>query len=322
MTTIAFACFLIIIGVCGLSWGAHHVVDKSLALAQRLGASIWGVGIVIVGFATSFPEMVVSALSAIHGNPQVGIGNAVGSNITNIGLVVGMIALIAPQIVSPMIHKRELPLLLAIIVSTWLLLCSGHLGLWQGILLLIGMLALLLLMAYWANRERAPPVNMEIDGSNSLPRLILWLITSLAVLTIASEALLRGAIDLAHMVGVNDLVIGITLIAFGTSMPELAASLAGAYQKSPEIAVGNIIGSNMFNLLAVLAMPAIFHPGPISHWLLYRDYPMMAVTTLVMYFLSSDNELAWPQGLLLLLLFAGYTFSLYYFDMPPPFAPH
>lgn len=322
MTSIVIACILIIIGITGLIWGAHHFVDKSLALAERLGASIWGVGIIIVGFATSFPEMLVSALSAIHGDPQVGIGNAVGSNITNTGLVLGLVTLIAPQMVSPVIRKRELPLLLAIIALTWLLLWDGYFGLWKGVLLLAGMVGLLLLMVHWANRDRKPPLDMEIDHSNSLPRLVLWLTASLAVLAIASEALLRGAIDIAHMIGVNDLVIGITLVAFGTSMPELAASLAGAYQKSPEIAIGNIIGSNMFNLLAVLAMPAVFHPGPISHWLLYRDYPMVAATTLVMYFLSSDNELAWPQGLFLLLLFTGYTFSLYYFNMPAPFVPH
>ncbi|MCU0833245.1 MAG: calcium/sodium antiporter [Chromatiaceae bacterium] len=276
----------VLLGLVALVWGADRLVGGAAALAQHLGMSPLLIGITVIGFGTSAPEILVSAVASLDGAPGLAIGNAVGSNIANIGLILGITALVAPFAVHSRTLSREFPVLIAVTLLVPLLMAfDGHLGRLDGSLLL----ALFVVLLWWAVRTaRAPngdPLAAETEAE--IPKIglataVTRFLVGLIVLLAASRALVWGASNIARDLGVSELVIGLTIVAIGTSLPELAASVMSALRKEPDLALGNVLGSNLFNLLAVLCLPGIIAPGAVDPDLLTRDLPVMVGFTLVL----------------------------------------
>lgn len=308
-------------GLALLVWGADRFVHGAAATARNLGVPPLIVGLTIVGFGTSAPEMLVSIVAAAQGNPALAVGNAVGSNITNIGLVLGATALTAPLRVRSGTLRREFPMAFLITLVTLLLMLDGALSRWDGIILLSG----LGLMAYWmvtlgrrANR-RDPLENefeQEIPVGMSTTHALLWVVIGLALLLISSRALVWGAVNLAHAFGVSDLVIGLTVVAIGTSLPELAASVMSALKREPDIALGNVLGSNMFNMLAVIGFPALISPLRLDAALLERDMPIMIGLSIALFVMAygfrGDGRITRWNGAILIAAYLGYLVLLYF----------
>ncbi len=299
--------------------GADRFVTGAAALARNLGVAPMVVGLTVVGFGTSAPEMLVSGLAAWQGNPGLGIGNALGSNVTNIALIIGATALVRPLRVRSETLRRELPVLVAVTLAALGLMADGHLGRLDGALLLAGLGLLLYAVLLLARRDRRDPLAAEfaaeIPRAMPTPRALLWLALGLAGLLAGSRALVWGAVGLAEALGVSDLVIGLTVVAIGTSLPELAASLAGALKGEDDIAVGNVIGSNMFNLLAVLGLPGLIRPAPFAPEVLTRDFPVMIALTLALFAMAygfrGEGRIQRWEGALLLAAFLAYDYALY-----------
>lgn len=304
-----------------LVWGADRFVLGASATARNLGVQPLIIGLTIVGFGTSAPEMLVSGLAAWYGNPGISVGNALGSNIANIGLVIGSTALLSPLAMNSDTLRREFPILFAIMMLTFLLLNDGFLSLLDGILLFGGML----LMIYWVVRlglrgRLSDPMTAEF--SEEIPRHMppsragMWLALGMIVLLIGSRLVVWGATHIAVAFGVSDLVIGLTVIAIGTSLPELAASIMSVLKNEPDIAIGNVIGSNMFNLLGVLGLPGLIAPFEIPAETLTRDFVAMFILTVALFGMSygfgGPGRINRLEGALLLAGFFGYLGYIYY----------
>lgn len=309
----------IVVGFALLIWGADRFVDGAAALARNLGVPPLVIGLTIVGMGTSAPELLVSGLAAAQGNPGIGIGNAIGSNITNIGLVLGVTALIAPLSVHSRLLQRELPLLLIAMLFGYLLLADGQLQRLEGLALLGGLFLVLVWMVYSAHRaERQEAIarELELPQTISTARASLLFLLGLVVLLVGSKALVWGAVNIAERLNISDLVIGLTVVAIGTSLPELAASVVSARRGEPDIALGNVVGSNLFNVLGVLGLPGLIAPGPVPHEVLSRDYPvMLGLTVLLFAFAFSlrngERHINRLEGGLLLAAFIGYEIWIY-----------
>lgn len=321
MTSIVFI-IAIVSGFALLIWGADKFIDGAAGIASNLGVAPLIVGLTIVGFGTSAPEMMVSALAAFDGAPALGIGNAIGSNITNIGLVLGMTILITPLVVHSVTLRREFPLLVFIMfLALLLLLWDMELDRIDGVFLFSGFIMTLAGMAWLAMKSaQDDPLKIEFTQQYDQPKLslkksTLLFFTGLAGLLGGSKLLVWGAAGIAQLMGISDLVIGLTVVAIGTSLPELAACISSALKNEHDIAVGNILGSNIFNLLAVLAMPGLIQPSKVDTLLLTRDFSFMIGLTIVLYWFARfclKGRLGRPVGLLLLLVYAGYISLLAY----------
>lgn len=307
----------IIAGLVVLAWSADRFVLGAAGLARTLGVTPLLIGLTVVAFGTSAPEIIISVLASLQGTPALAVGNAIGSNIANIGLVLGVAALIAPLTVASTILRRELPILLVVTVLGLLLLADGTLGVRDGLVLLAGLLILTvwLVRQGMAQNDETNPLATEVEESLppglTLPRAIFWLLLGLILLLLSSRMLVWGAVEIAQALGVSELVIGLTIVAIGTSLPELAASVAAALKGENDLAIGNIVGSNLFNLLAVLAIPGILAPAAVENAVLLRDYPLMLGLTVLLFILAltrgrKDGQIRRWQGALLLSLFAGY----------------
>lgn len=315
MTTTLFI-VAIVAGFAILIWGADRFIDGAANIATNFGVSPLLVGLTIVGFGTSAPEMLVSALAALDGSPALGIGNAIGSNITNVGLVLGVTTLITPLVVHSVTLRREFPVLAFVMLLSLLLVADGHLGLFDGGILFAGFILTLCGMAWLALRSNGnDPLGQELSQEYAAPRMSAgragWLFTiGLAALLIGSKLLVWGATGVAEMLGISELIIGLTIVAIGTSLPELAASVASALKNEHDIAIGNILGSNIFNLLAVLAMPGLIAPSDIDPMLIYRDFSFMIGLSVGLYLFArfcSHGRIGRSAGLLMLLVYAGYN---------------
>ncbi|MCX4187450.1 calcium/sodium antiporter [Methylophaga sp. OBS4] len=321
MTTILFI-LAIVAGFAVLIWGADRFIDGAANIATNFGVSPLIVGLTIVGFGTSAPEMMVSALAAFDDAPALGIGNAIGSNITNVGLVLGITTLITPLVVHSDTLRREFPVLAFIMLLSLLLVVDGNLGLLDGSILFAGFILTLCGMAWLALRGSGhdDPLETEFAQEYASPKMSAgragwFFISGLVALLIGSKSLVWGATGVAHLLGVSDLVIGLTIVAIGTSLPELAASVISALKNEHDIAVGNILGSNIFNLLAVLAMPALIAPSNIDPMLLYRDFPFMIVLAAGLYLFArfcSQGRIGRSAGMLMLMIYIGYNSLLAY----------
>lgn len=302
--------------------GADRFVIGAAAMARNFGVSPLIIGLTIVGFGTSSPEMMVSAIAAWEGNPGLAIGNALGSNITNIALVMGLTALIAPLSVHSDVLRRELPLLLVIMLATAALLLDGELSRLDGAALGTGMLLLIGWIVLLGVRTRADPMASEFDAEipQSMQTLtaFFWLVLGLAVLLGSSRILVWGAVNVAAALGVSDEVIGLSIVAVGTSLPELAASIMSALKNEHDIAVGNVIGSNMFNLLGVMAMPGLIAPGVFAPEIMTRDFPLMIGLTVAFFVMAAGygraggGRINRVEGAVLVAVFTGYMVFLYY----------
>ena len=280
----------IVIGLILLVWSADRFVDGAVGVAQFFGMSTFLIGMLVVGFGTSAPEMVVSVLSALNNTPQLALGNAYGSNIANIALILGVTALIIPVVVQKQAMKRDIPILLAMTVLTVILLMDGNVSLLDGVILLIAFAAITAFNVFTElhakqKREKEEPVEASTEKV-SIVKAIAWLLVGLAILIISSRMLVWGAINVAQALGVSDLLIGLTIVAVGTSLPELASSIAAARRGENDLAVGNVIGSNIFNTLVVVGIAAVITPiKAMEPDVLSRDLPIMSALTLLLFFI-------------------------------------
>ncbi len=312
----------VVAGFALLVWGADRFVMGAAATARLLGVSPLLIGLTIVGFGTSAPEILVSAVASLQGNPGLAIGNAIGSNITNVALILGTTAMVVPLAVNSGTMRRELPILIGTTVFAYLLLSDGKLGFGDGLALLAGLLVMLgwVIHVGLSSRDSKDPMATEfaaeIPTDLTLGQALMWLLAGGIVLMVGSRILVWGAVDIAHHFGVSDLVIGLTIVALGTSLPELAAAVASALKNEPDIAIGNVIGSNMFNLLAVLGIPGIISPSVVDPGVLGRDMPIMVALTvallLMAYGFHGKGRINRLEAGLLLAAYAGYQTLLYF----------
>ena len=309
----------IVLGLIFLILSADRFVDAASVIAQRTGLSPLIIGMLIVGIGTSAPEMLVSALAAMQGNPGLALGNAYGSNITNIALILGLTALLSPIPVQSGILRKELPVLCIVTAASIGLLWDGHLGLFDSALLVVALLALMV----WLVRtgQESPDSFTEEAEANAqahLPKMGhtgLMLCLSLAVMMAASQGLIWGAAGLAKAAGVSDLVIGLTVLAFGTSVPELASSLVAARKGQHALALGNVIGSNLFNTLGGVGIAGLISPSVVEPDLLTRDLPVVAALSLSLFVIGMGwrgrmGRINRVEGVILLAVYAGYIATL------------
>ena len=308
-------------GLALLVWSADRFVEGASATAQNLGVSALIIGITIIGFGTSAPEILISLFSVFDETPDLAIGNALGSNIANIGLILGVTSLLIPLGFASKILMREFPiLLLATGLMTWAL-WDTQLDLIDGILLLGFLIAALTYLVRFSQTDGddklAEELEQEIPHDMSTNKALTWTLVGLVVLVGSSKLLVWGAVNIATFLGVSELVIGLTIVAIGTSLPELAASIAGARKGEPELVMGNVVGSNLFNSLAVIGIPAVMVDFEISALALTRDLPVMLGLTALLYLLShlpksSCCLLTRGKGIVLLMGFVLYQSLLYY----------
>ncbi len=308
----------IIAGFAILVWSADKFVEGAASTAKHLGMPSLLIGILIVGFGTSAPEMVVSAIAAMEGNPALALGNALGSNIVNIALILGITAIVAPITVNSKIVKKEIPLLLLIVLASGYLLFDNTLTLGEGIVLISGFFTLIAWSIVSAFRGRGDTLEAEMDSElieheMSLKAGIIWLIIGLVLLIASSRLLVWGAVGVATEFGVSDLIIGLTIVALGTSLPELAASVIAARKGEHDIAIGNVVGSNMFNILAVIGIATIIAPmNGIPVEVLNRDWIVMFVLTIALLVMSygfrnKEGKITRFEGMILVVCYIAYN---------------
>jgi len=312
--TLAF--LAIAFGLALLVWSADRFVEGSASAARHIGMPPLMIGMVIVGFGTSAPEMVVSALAASQGNPGIALGNAYGSNITNIALILGLTALISPIAVHSQVLRKELPILSVVTaLAAW--------QLWDGeitridALVLLGVFGGLMAWTIWQGlQKRADALGGEMEQEleiRAMPirKAMFWLVAGLIILIISSRILVWGAVEIAHGFGVSDLIIGLTIVAVGTSLPELASSVIATRKGEHDIALGNVLGSNLFNTLAVVGIAGVIHPLAVGPELFNRDMLVMAALTLSLFVIGygfrGPGRINRVEGLVLLACYVGYT---------------
>jgi cation:H+ antiporter len=314
----------IIAGFLLLIWSADRFICGAAATARNLNVSPLVIGLTIVGFGTSAPEMLVSTMAAMDQSPGLAVGNALGSNIANITLVLGMSALIMPLNVHSSILKKEIPLLLVAMLLMLLLIQDNILGRTDG-MILMGSICLLM---WWVTRQAVlnksvDPMSQEYEDElpkpMSTPLALFWLVLGLVFLVASSKILVWGAVQIATEFGVSDLLIGLTIIAIGTSLPELAASVAGALKNEHDIAIGNVVGSNLFNTLAVMGIPGLIYPSTLDPGVLDRDVPVVFMLTIALvvmvYGFKGQGRINRIEGGILLACFAGYQVLLYFTEL-------
>nr|WP_321299167.1 calcium/sodium antiporter [uncultured Sphaerochaeta sp.] len=280
----------VIVGLVVLVISSDRFIDGAASTARYFGMPSLLIGMVIVGFGTSAPEIVVSTLSAMQGNPGLALGNAYGSNIANIALILGVTALINPVQVSSNILRKELPILTLITLISVALLWDLELSLFDAGVLLVFLGTLLVWTIFQGLRSKDDALSLEVDDAVpqplSLKRGILYLIFGLAFLIISSRILVWGAVEIAKFFGVSDLIIGLTIVAVGTSLPELASSILAAKKGEHDIAMGNVIGSNLFNTTAVVGIASAINPFAVDKLVLTRDMVVMSALTISLFIIG------------------------------------
>ena len=309
----------VISGFAVLIWGADRFVYGAAATARNLGVSPLVIGLTIVGIGTSSPEILVSAIAAYNGNPALAVGNAIGSNITNIALVLGVTAMIVPLLVKSDTLKREYPIMFLVMMLALVLCLDGELSRIDGAILFTGLVIMIIWMVKLGLRKHETD-QLETEFEQEIPyitttKALFWLALGMILLLLSSKALVWGAVNIAHAFGISDLVIGLTIVAIGTSLPELAASVMSALKGEPDIALGNVIGSNMFNLLAVLGIPGLIAPHALDPEVLTRDFPFMIGFTIAMFIMAfgfkESGRINRFEGALLVMGYIGYMVVLY-----------
>ena len=302
-------------GLVLLIWGADRFVHGAAASARNMGIAPLLIGLTVVAFATSAPEILVSVVASLRGEPGLAIGNAIGSNIVNIGLVLGCVALIRPIQLRSATLRREMPALLAVTLLTVSLFLDSFLSFIDGIVMLTGLVIVMMWLTRLGMRSApSDPINQEYEAEipkNVATRIaIIWLLVGIATLLVGAHLLVDGSIEIARILGVSEVVIGILLVAFGTSLPELAVSLVSAMKGEYGLAIGNIVGSNIFNLLAVIGIAATIAPSSLAPSVLSLHIFVMVAFTLVLFAMTYDydgkSELSRIEGIALLLAFIAY----------------
>lgn len=310
------ATIAVVLGLALLVWSADIFIEGSASTARHFGMPPLLIGMVIVGFGTSAPEMVVSALAAYQGTPSLALGNAYGSNIANIALILGLTALISPIAVHSQVLRKELPILTAVTALTIGLLWDGALSRPDAIILLIVFIGLMGWTIFQGMQDKSDALAQEVamemaTHTAPLGRALMSLVAGLTLLIVSSRILVWGAVELAQAFGVSDLIIGLTIVALGTSLPELASSVIATRKGEHDIALGNILGSNLFNTLAVVGIAGAIHPTRIQPEVLHRDILVMSLLTVSLfaigYRFKQPGRINRLEGALLLTSFVGYT---------------
>ena len=316
LSSVLLSFLAVIGGLALLVWSADRFVDGAAATANHLSVPPLLIGMVIVGFGTSAPEMVVSAIAASQGNPGLALGNAYGSNIANIALILGVTALVCPIAVKSQVIKKEIPLLIAVTAIAAYQLIDFRLSRMDAVVLLIVFAVIMGWSIYQGIKGRGDPLADEMEEelsekAMSLGKAVMWIVVGLVVLVGSSRLLVWGAVDIASALGVSDLVIGLTIVAIGTSLPELAASLAAARKNEPDLAIGNVIGSNMFNTLVVVGIAGSIQPMAVAPEVLNRDMLSVGLLTIglfvVAYGFKGPGVITRVAGALLIACYVGYT---------------
>lgn len=305
---------LLIVGLILLVWSADKLVFGAAAIARNVGISPLVIGMTILAMGSSAPEMMVSATAALDGKTDTAVGNVLGSNIANIALILGITALIKPLSISSMVLRRELPLMVGVTLLSGLLLWNSYLGFYEGILLFVLFAVFILAMLQISRKEQQngdallAECESEIPSDVSNKKAIIWVVIGLILLPFAASMLVDNSVIIAKYFGMSDLVIGLTIIAVGTSLPELAASLAGVLKGEDDMAVGNIIGSNVFNILAVMGIPGILNPSILSDSIMGRDFWVMLAVSLLLVImaLGKSRSINRLEGAVLFIIFIAY----------------
>lgn len=300
-----------------LVWSAERFVESASATAAHLGVPSLLIGILIVGFGTSAPEMLVSAIASLDGNPDLALGNALGSNIINTGLIIGLTAIIAPLAVHSGIVKKEIPLLLGISFLLGFFLLDNSITRLEAGLLLVGFFALIGWSINSGLKARDDVMGTQVENElqskeTPLSRALIWLAIGITLMIVSSRLLVWGAVNIATELGISDLIIGLTIVALGTSLPELAASVVAARKGEHDIALGNVVGSNMFNLLAVVGIAGAITPmANITPAVLYRDWVCMVVLVSLLLVsalgFGQQGRINRAEGLMLVVVFFAYN---------------
>lgn len=314
----------ILVGITLLVWSADRFTDGAAAVAQNFGVSRLIVGLTIVAIGSSAPEIFVSILDSIKTcppgvdecGPEVAIGNALGSNITNVALVLGITALVRPLLINSAMLKREIPVLFIVSLTVLYFFWDLRLSHIEGVILLSGLAAYFFWLVRIGVKSRSTDDRMleeivdELPEKMSSPKAIFWLVLGLVLLVASSKILIVGASGIAIQLGVSETLIGLTIVALGTSLPELAASISAVLKNEHEIAIGNVVGSNIFNLLGVLGIPAVIAAPMIEEEILTIDYPIMLALTIALaimaYGIRGPGKINRIEGSILLAAFIGY----------------
>lgn len=313
----ALAIGAIIAGLILLVWSADKFVEGAAATAKQLGMPTLLIGMVIIGFGTSAPELAVSVMAAADGNPGLALGNGYGSNITNIALIVGLTAIIAPIAVHSQVIRKELPLLVVLTLIAGAQLIDGELSRMDGLVLLGVFMVVMGWSIYKGLKNKADPLGNDVSAELAEPSMplktaIMWLVIGLILLVVSSRMLVWGAVDIAQALGVSDLIIGLTIVAIGTSLPELASALAAVRKNEHDLILGNILGSGIFNTLAVVGLAAAIQPMAVAQEVLYRDWTLMLALTVGLLLMGLGltgrrRLISRFDGAILLLVYVGYT---------------
>ena len=310
----------LIIGFSALIWSADRFVHASAAAAKNLGVSKIVIGLTFVAVGTSAPEIVVGLQDSLGGRGQLAIGNAIGSNIANIGLVLGITALVRPLPFATTTLRREIPWLIGATALALFCLIDRYLGIFDGLVLLGGLAFLLYRLARIGRRAGELPDNIqsELDELPDMTMVIagLWFLAALVVLLVSAHLVVEGAREVALRFGVSEVVVGLTVVAVGTSLPELSVTVTAVLRGHADMAIGNVVGSNILNILAVLAVPALLAPQEIEVAVLWRDYGLMvAMTALLILFaygIGSRKIITRFEGGVLVTGWVGYTYLIYH----------
>lgn len=305
-------------GIVLLVFSADRFVEGAAATSKQLGLPPLLIGMLVIGFGSSMPEMVISSLASMAGNPGLALGNAFGSNISNIALILGTTAIIAPIAVESAVIHRELPFLIGLTVVIALLLVDSVLGFYDG-LVLIGLFCFLMIWSIHAGLKSPPDhlaevIEAELSEPLDLRRAIIWTIIGLILLVVSSRLLVWGGVEIARLLGISDLIIGLTVVAVGTSLPELASAIAAIRKNMPDLVLGNVIGSNMFNTSVVVGIAVTISPTATEPDLVLRDLPVMGILTLVLFVMCygfrGPGRVNRVEGALLLLAYLAYNVVL------------
>ncbi|MGF1909123.1 calcium/sodium antiporter [Vibrio kasasachensis] len=304
----------LIVGLIFLVWSADRLVFGSAALARNFGISPLVIGMTILAMGSSAPEMMVSATAALDGKTDTAVGNVLGSNIANIALILGITALIKPLSISSAVLRRELPLMIAVTVIAGAILWDNHLGFKEGVLLFVLFTGFILAMLRISQKEKQNGDILLDEQEAEVPQGVsnlkagIWVVIGLLVLPLSASVLVDSSVVIAKYFGMSDLVIGLTIIAVGTSLPELAASVAGVMKGEDDMAVGNIIGSNVFNILAVMGIPGILNPSILSEFAMGRDFWVMLGVSLLLVAmaLGKSRSINRFEGAFLFVVFIAY----------------
>lgn len=308
--------FFLILGLTILSFGAEFLVRGSSILALKLGVAPLVIGLTIVAFGTSAPELAVSIQSATSGNSSIALGNVVGSNIANIGLILGITAIISPISIDRQLIRKEIPLIIFCSFLMWGLLLDGSLGKLDGSLLVLGIISFLV-YSYFQSKNDQPSLelltaNLSTESPTKVPRKIPTIVyiglilAGIAMLIYGSTVFVSSAVDLARLFGMTEAVIGLTIVSIGTSVPELATALMAAYKRQGDIAVGNIIGSNLFNILAILGITALIRPISGTGFAALDFIVMIAFAVVLLPFAFTQLTICRREGVVLLSSYTAY----------------